>query len=1487
MKKVLTRFTAHALGTTVFLSSFCSVPAYADYPVQETAKAVAEVAYNSEQYGRPQVLEVSGKPFFYNGIQIRIDKLRDDPNYACGDEELQDLFNQVAEDGFTVANSQIRWTDVQPNHTVYAQESACIKSDEPDTNFSDGGITANRGKGETPSRSYAYIKFKIDDMTPEEIDGANLRLYYTGGEKSGKIKVYGIKNDEWKADDLTWNNAPELEGYDIKESEEITLAGESPEWDKLNSTKVYYDFDVAEYIKKSEYAKDGVVSFMIEEVDPDKEDDTSVSFGGYKDEDQRFRPQLIYADDSEFDFTYLDKAIDFAKNAGLKFEVLWFGTDTCTISSDTRCPVWVLNNYQKTVKSNGTPAWYRSSLSSVTGFYNFIMCKNDEKLREKEAAAVKAMFDHIAERGDDVVIGCQVSNEPGVSRLHGSGIGSGHCMCETCVKKKEELEISNDKEFREVVLWEYNNNLAKAVKTSKYPVWTRVNLDEKADVEGVAFNEKMRKSDQGTYLDFIGIDHYRKTPAALALEGVAGQQFAQGDNLTMLMELGQKDSRGDGLYLAEDTLAALSGGAYVCIYDASSSDGCEIYTYDKGARQFSPIDNVIPNLFKTNNMLKKIGYELATTMPGSAGNNRLIYFNETAQAQKGEQFEKQKIVGENKNITFITEDQGTGIAIDKGEREVALLSTRNDVFILNNLKTAEDILSAETGYYDENNEWVKEEELSASNISSDDNKTMITVPAYHCIRIVTNEEAFGPIGEIVEKEQLIEAEKNYTLQEGLTSETWDDGASAGGWLKVLASKEGDYVILNSEIPKDGIYEMETCYRTGKDRAAVQLMVDGENIEGEDTFDAYNTSAQFTKMLSGKIVLSKGGHSFQYTVTGKNENSSGYIIGLDYLKLTRVSDVADMEQLQTLYDKYSTMEQGNYTDESWRELQETLDKTEKVIKDKTSPQETVDTQYNLLQNAVEKLLVKTDKTKEELAEELSELVDLATGKLNNTEALYQEEDVELVRKRIEEAKTLIRLVEEDDPAVGPEMVATGIVKLQEAVNMLERNEGHFYTEKIEITKEPEQKVYEVGDELNSKGLEVTVFELATSSNADKSEKVNSGVRQRTLAEDEYKVDYDFTSEGTKDVTVSYLAKNAAGNEETFMDSFTVTVGAASEDNYYVEKIEITKKPNKLEYETEEEFDPTGMKVVAYEKASSSNASKRTKELTPEDYDVEHDDFNTAGEKEVTVVYLAENEDGEEEIFTASFTVKVTEAWTDYYTTGIKVQKKPSKTEYKAGEDFDPEGMKVVAYDRRATASNAERRERVLTEDEYDLDIPSFETQGSKTIRVVYEGVDKNGEDKTFKDTFTVKVLGRTVSSNDNDSDSSGSVYTPDDSITGTWQGGQNEPWKFKKSTGTYATNEWAKINGKWYHFDQDSNMQTGWLSDQNKWYLLNPDGSMCADTWAPVNEKWYYFNADGSMKCNEWYFYKEDWYYLGRDGDMLVSDITPDGYQVDSEGKWIR
>lgn len=508
------------------------------------------------------------------------------------------------------------------------------------------------------------------------------------------------------------------------------------------------------------------------------------------------------------------------------------------------------------------------------------------------------------------------------------------------------------------------------------------------------------------------------------------------------------------------------------------------------------------------------------------------------------------------------------------------------------------------------------------------------------------------------------------------------------------------------------------------------------------------------------------------------------------------------------------------------------------------------------------------------EALTALIEEAEKEAEKTD-IYSPEAIETIKKVIEEARKTA-----EKPYATQKEVDDQIKVLKKAVDELKGTENGYYTESIKVTKEPDQTEYAVGEVFGPDGMEVTVFEKASTSNA---------ARSRELSPEEYEVEHDsFHTPGSKKVTVVYHAVNKEGAEEDFSDSFTVEVMEVPEGEVYTTEIEVTRKPNKLSYETGEAFDPAGMKVVAYEKASASNATRKARELEPDEYQVEHEEFDTAGTKKVVVRYEAVNEEGKDEVFTDSFTVKVAEAWEEYYTTGIEVKKKPDKTVYKTGEDFDPEGMKVVAYERRASSSNAERRERVLSEDEYDLDIPSFEAQGSKTIKVLYDGVDKNGEEKTFRDSFTVKVLGRSVNNDDNnDNDDDNVTYTPNDNVTGTWLGGQNEPWKFKKNNGTYATNEWAKINGKWYHFDQESNMQTGWLIDQNKWYLLNPDGSMCADSWALVNEKWYYFNSDGSMKCNEWYFYKDSWYYLGADGDMLVNGMTPDGYLIDQEGRWKR
>ena len=41
--------------------------------------------------------------------------------------------------------------------------------------------------------------------------------------------------------------------------------------------------------------------------------------------------------------------------------------------------------------------------------------------------------------------------------------------------------------------------------------------------------------------------------------------------------------------------------------------------------------------------------------------------------------------------------------------------------------------------------------------------------------------------------------------------------------------------------------------------------------------------------------------------------------------------------------------------------------------------------------------------------------------------------------------------------------------------------------------------------------------------------------------------------------------------------------------------------------------------------------------------------------------------------------------------------------------------------------------------------------------------------------------------------------------------------------------WQKIDNNWYHFDNSGAMQTGWIKDDDKDYLLYSNGVMVHDT----------------------------------------------------------
>ncbi len=90
---------------------------------------------------------------------------------------------------------------------------------------------------------------------------------------------------------------------------------------------------------------------------------------------------------------------------------------------------------------------------------------------------------------------------------------------------------------------------------------------------------------------------------------------------------------------------------------------------------------------------------------------------------------------------------------------------------------------------------------------------------------------------------------------------------------------------------------------------------------------------------------------------------------------------------------------------------------------------------------------------------------------------------------------------------------------------------------------------------------------------------------------------------------------------------------------------------------------------------------------------------------------------------------------------------------------------------------------------------------------------------------------------------------------------SDHWEYMYADGSKAKNKFEKIYEKTYYFNSKGHMVTG---------------------WEMINKNWYYFYDSGSMAKNEWV----GSYYLGSNGKMLINTITPDGYRVDKNGKWI-
>ena len=105
------------------------------------------------------------------------------------------------------------------------------------------------------------------------------------------------------------------------------------------------------------------------------------------------------------------------------------------------------------------------------------------------------------------------------------------------------------------------------------------------------------------------------------------------------------------------------------------------------------------------------------------------------------------------------------------------------------------------------------------------------------------------------------------------------------------------------------------------------------------------------------------------------------------------------------------------------------------------------------------------------------------------------------------------------------------------------------------------------------------------------------------------------------------------------------------------------------------------------------------------------------------------------------------------------------------------------------------------------------------------------------------------------------------------------WWYKRQDGSYPKSSWGyeAYNGKsyWYYFLDSGYMATGWVDLNGSKYYLFPgsDGWMgrMLTGWKWIDGYCYYFGTDSG----------------NNEGHLYRNEKTPDGYQVDNEGRWIK
>ena len=229
---------------------------------------------------------------------------------------------------------------------------------------------------------------------------------------------------------------------------------------------------------------------------------------------------------------------------------------------------------------------------------------------------------------------------------------------------------------------------------------------------------------------------------------------------------------------------------------------------------------------------------------------------------------------------------------------------------------------------------------------------------------------------------------------------------------------------------------------------------------------------------------------------------------------------------------------------------------------------------------------------------------------------------------------------------------GSTKIANVDITVTRLAGNVTYSSLEVVKQPDKLVYRAGDDFDPTGMVVRM-------------KFNDGsYRDLDISEISFQNNTNLT-EGRKTITINHI-------ENDTLKYTTLAVTVLPADAIMLEELVVQKMPTKTEYMSGENFNTSGMIVIArYNNGSIKEVSS---------YNIINGTSLTAEQTYVTLSYTELN-------VTKTVDVSIAvDARPSVNLTSIYVDEYPGRLTYLLGETFDPSGMRI-----RAQYSNNDTRE----------------------------------------------------------------------------------------------------------------------------------------------------------------------------------------------------